>query len=117
MRGFFYCVYLPLLCIPMTELLKTNVGRLRIVGFLEGVSAILLFFIAVPLKYIWGYPQWSQIIGTAHGALFILFILNTMSVAGDQKWKFTGTTWKVLLASVVPFGTFYIDSKILRHIK
>jgi integral membrane protein len=101
----------------MTDLLKTNIGRLRVVAFLEGTSLILLFFVAVPLKYIWGYPHWSQIIGTAHGALFVLYILNTMSVASDQQWKFTTTTWKVLLASFIPFGTFYIDKKILKHVK
>ncbi len=101
----------------MIDLLKTNTGRLRIVGFFEGISLILLLFIAVPLKYIWGYPQGSQVLGTIHGALFILFIINTFSVAAEQKWQFGTTTWKVLLACVVPFGTFYIDSKILKHIK
>lgn len=101
----------------MIDLLKTNVGRLRIVGFFEGISLILLLFVAVPLKYIWGYPQGSQVLGTIHGALFLLFIINTLSVGVEQNWKFTTTTWKVLLACVIPFGTFYIDNKILKHIK
>jgi len=101
----------------MTELLKTKVGRLRIVGFLEGISLIVLLFIAVPLKYIWGYPMGSQVMGTIHGALFLLFVVNTLSVGVEQNWKFATTTWKVLLACVIPFGTFYIDNKILRHIK
>lgn len=101
----------------MIDLLKTKVGRLRIVGFFEGISLILLLFVAVPLKYIWGYPQVSQILGTIHGALFLLFIINTLSVGVEQNWKFTTTTWKVLLACIIPFGTFYIDNKILRHIK
>ncbi len=101
----------------MIDLLKTNIGRLRILGVLEGTSLILLLFVAVPLKYIWGYPQGSQVIGTIHGGLFLLFIINTLSVGVEQNWKFATTTWKVLLACVVPFGTFYIDRKILRHIK
>ena len=101
----------------MIDLLKTKVGRLRIVGFFEGISLILLLFVAVPLKYIWGYPQGSQILGTIHGALFLLFIINTLSVGVEQNWKFATTTWMVLLACVIPFGTFYIDNKILRHIK
>ncbi len=101
----------------MIHLLKTNIGRLRILGVLEGTSLILLLFVAVPLKYIWGYPQGSQVIGTIHGALFLLFVINTLSVGVEQNWKFATTTWKVLLACVVPFGTFYIDRKILRHIK
>jgi integral membrane protein len=100
----------------MMHLLKTKTGRLRIVGFLEGVSLLLLIFIAVPLKYYFGYPEGSRIVGTIHGALFLLFIFNTLSVGVEQNWKFRTTTWKVLLACVIPFGTFYIDKKILSKI-
>lgn len=101
----------------MTHLLKTKTGRLRVVGFFEGVSLILLLFVAVPLKYIGGYPQGSQVLGTIHGALFLWFVINTLSVGVEQNWKFKETTWKVLLACVIPFGTFYIDKKLLRHIQ
>jgi integral membrane protein len=100
----------------MIQLLKTKTGRLRIVGFLEGISLLVLIFIAVPLKYFFGYPEGSRIVGTIHGALFLLFIFNTISVGVEQNWKFRTTTWKVLLACVIPFGTFYIDKKILSKI-
>ncbi len=100
----------------MTNLLKTKTGRLRIVGFLEGISLLVLIFIAVPLKYVFGIPEGSQIVGSIHGALFLLFIFNTLGVGVEQNWKFKETTWKVLLACVVPFGTFYIDKKILSKI-
>lgn len=101
----------------MKNLLLTNTGRLRIIGFLEGTSLITLLFIAVPLKYIFGQPFLTRPIGTIHGALFLLFIFNTLSVGVEQNWKFKDTTWKVLLACIIPFGTFYIDNKILSKIK
>jgi len=101
----------------MTQLLKTNVGRLRIVGFLEGMSLLLLLFVAMPMKYIFHLPEFTRIIGTLHGALFLLFIFGTLSVGVEQEWKFRHTTWKVLLACIIPFGTFYIDKKILRFCK
>ncbi|TDW52283.1 integral membrane protein [Flavobacterium sp. 270] len=101
----------------MKNLLLTNTGRLRIIGFLEGTSLITLLFIAVPLKYIFNQPFLTRPIGTIHGALFLLFIFNTLSVGVEQNWKFKHTTWKVLLACIIPFGTFYIDNKILSKIK
>jgi len=101
----------------MTELLKTKVGRLRIVGFLEGISLLVLIFLAVPLKYILHNPIGSEVMGPIHGALFLLFVFNTLSVGIEQRWKFMTTTWKVLLACIIPFGTFYIDRKILSQIK
>ncbi|MGE6355727.1 DUF3817 domain-containing protein [Flavobacterium sp. NPDC079362] len=101
----------------MTHLLQTNTGRLRIIGFLEGISLLVLIFIAVPLKYIFETPFLTRPIGTIHGALFLLFIFNTLSVGVEQNWKFSDTTWKVLLACLIPFGTFYIDAKILSKIE
>ena len=98
----------------MNQLLKTNIGRLRIIGFLEGISLLLLLFVAMPLKYVFHFPVATSIMGTIHGALFLLFIFNTLSVGVEQGWKFQHTTWKVLLACIIPFGTFYIDKKILR---
>ena len=101
----------------MKELFKTKVGRLRIIGLLEGISLLLLLLVAVPMKYIWGNPAGSELVGPIHGVLFLLFVFNTLSVGIEQQWVFRRTTWKVLLACVLPFGTFYIDRTILKKIK
>lgn len=100
----------------MINLLKTSVGRLRLLGFLEGVSLLILLFIAVPIKYVGHDPSMVKAIGPVHGLLFLLFVVNTITVGIEQHWKFGTTTWKVLLACVIPFGTFYIDRKILSHV-
>lgn len=101
----------------MSTYFSSPIGRLRLLSFLEGGSLLFLVFIAVPLKYIWEIPQGSQLIGPIHGALFLLFILSTLNVSIEQNWKFREITWKVLLACVIPFGTFYIDHKILKKIQ
>lgn len=98
----------------MKELFRTSIGRLRIIGFLEGISLLILVFIMVPLKHYFNEPLGTRIVGPVHGALFLLFVFNTLSVGVEQQWKFSTTTWKVLLACIIPFGTFYIDRKILR---
>ena len=100
----------------MMNLFKNNIGRLRILGFLEGITLLLLTFIAVPLKYAANEPSLVKALGPIHGGLFLLFIFNTLSVGIEQQWKFKDTTWKVLLACIIPFGTFYIDHKILAQI-
>lgn len=100
----------------MIHLLKTKTGRLRILGFLEGSTLLLLIFVAVPVKYIFKNPAISETLGPVHGALFLLFVFNTLSVGVEQNWKFKSTTWKVLLACIIPFGTFYIDKTILSKI-
>ncbi|MEC5147135.1 DUF3817 domain-containing protein [Chitinophaga sp. 212800010-3] len=101
----------------MLQLFKTQIGRLRLIGILEGISLLVLLFIAVPLKYFSGNPHMVRLMGPIHGALFLLFIFNTLSAGVAYRWKFSTTTWKVLLACVIPFGSFYIDKHILRRIR
>ncbi|UTW63592.1 DUF3817 domain-containing protein [bacterium SCSIO 12741] len=98
----------------MIHFFTTNMGRLRLFGWLEGLSLLILVFVAVPLKYLLHEPKWVALMGPIHGGLFLLFIFNTLRTGIEQRWKFSETTWKVLIACLIPFGTFYIDNRILR---
>ncbi|WP_194533706.1 DUF3817 domain-containing protein [Zobellia nedashkovskayae] len=100
----------------MIDLFKTKLGRLRIIGFLEGISLLILVFVAVPMKYFFLDPSLTKSLGPIHGALFLLFIINTVGVGIEQNWRFRKTTWKVILACFIPFGTFYIDRKIFSQL-
>ena len=97
----------------MLRFLTTKIGRLRLIGFLEGISLLVLMGIGVPLKYAWGDASLVKMMGPLHGLLFLFFVVNTISVGITYRWRFSTTTWKVLLACIIPFGTFYIDRKIL----
>ena len=101
----------------MSHSLKNPVGRLRILGLLEGTSLLLLVLVAVPLKHFYHNPALVRAIGPVHGLLFLLFVLNTLRAGVEYHWKFRETTWKVLLACVIPFGTFYIDRNILARLE
>lgn len=103
--------------IIMNAYFRTRIGRLRLIGLLEGCSLLLLLFVAVPMKYYWNEPLGTRLLGPVHGVLFLLFVINTLSVGVEQRWAFRRTTWKVLLACIVPLGTFYIDRRILSRIK
>lgn len=85
----------------------------RIVAFLEGVSYILLLFIATPIKYVSGNPEYVKMLGMPHGILFMAYVVLAILIAGELKWD-KKTLGIVLLASILPFGTFYIDSKYLK---
>lgn len=97
----------------MKKFFSSKIGRLRMLALFEGLSLLLLLFIAVPFKHFYDDPTLVRSIGPVHGILFLLFILNALSVGIEQSWSFRTTTWKVLLACLIPFGTFFIDYKIL----
>ncbi|MDA0889998.1 MAG: DUF3817 domain-containing protein [Bacteroidetes bacterium] len=85
----------------------------RIIALLEGVSYILLLFIAVPLKYWGGDEQYVKLLGMPHGVLFVAYIFLAYFIKEDKKWG-TKDFGIVLLASILPFGTFYVDWKYLK---
>ncbi|HKZ66562.1 MAG TPA: DUF3817 domain-containing protein [Chitinophagaceae bacterium] len=96
----------------MTELFKSHIGRFRIIAFMEGCSLLALVFIAMPVKYLLGIPEATQAIGLIHGILFIIFIVATLSISILYKWN-VSRVLVVMASSVLPFGTFYVDKKIL----
>ena len=86
----------------------------RIVAFLEGLSYLLLLFIAVPVKYINGDPQYVKLLGMPHGLLFVAYIVLAIWIKPDFKWT-NKEFLIILLASIIPFGTFYIERKYLKR--
>jgi len=84
----------------------------RGISLLEGLSLLALLFIAMPLKYIWGNPEYVRIVGMAHGLLFVAYILFAVMTKFELNWK-AKTLFIVFAASVIPFGTFYVDKKYL----
>ncbi|MFT5513633.1 MAG: integral membrane protein [Bacteroidia bacterium] len=85
----------------------------RVVAFLEGVSYILLLFIATPIKYFGEDPTYVKMLGIPHGLLFMAYVIMALVLRSEKKWPNLKTVI-VLLASIIPFGTFYVDRKYLK---
>ncbi len=79
----------------------------KIISLLEGLSYILLLFIAVPIKYIYNNPSYVKMLGMPHGLLFITYIILAIMLKYELNWK--GKTFgMVCLLSVLPLGTFFV---------
>jgi integral membrane protein len=79
----------------------------------EGISALLLFFFAMPMKYIFDNPIYVKHIGMAHGMLFTAYIIIATILKFQQDWNVKKYA-EICLASIPPFGTFYIEKKYLK---
>ncbi len=90
---------------------STAVGRLRLVGWMEGASFVLLLGVAMPLKYIWGEPLAVRVVGLTHGVLWMAFLWLLYDAMKQQGW-----TWRQaavpLVAGLLPFGPFIIDRRL-----
>ena len=96
------------------NLLKTALGRLRIVAFIEGCSYLLLGFTMI-LKYKFAMPQPNYVVGLAHGILFVLYIVLLIQVSYLHRWNIF-KMFMAFISSLIPFGTFYADKVLFRRV-
>ena len=92
--------------------LKTPLNRFRILALLEGISYLLLG-ITMPLKYMLDIKEPNYIVGMVHGVLFMAYVVIAFQCIYRYKWGFLTAIW-VFTASLIPFGTFILDVKVLR---
>ena len=88
--------------------------HLRHIGLVEGTSTLLLFFVAMPLKYAADMAEAVSIVGMIHGVLFILYVIALIRAALAQKRPF-GWSAKVFIAAIIPFGPFVIERGLRRE--
>ncbi len=89
--------------------------QFRWVAFSEGLSFVLLLFVAMPLKYWAGLPLAVRVVGSVHGLLFVAFVFALFRVAVEREWP--ARRWGLaLLSSLVPFGTFAFDRSLKREL-
>jgi integral membrane protein len=98
----------------MFSQLSSTLGKFRLVALVEGLSFLILLFIAMPLKYIWDQPLFVRYFGSIHGLLFVLYILFLALCTIEYRWSFKKALILGLI-SIIPFGNFYADKKYLRN--
>jgi integral membrane protein len=91
----------------------SELKKFRLINKIEGISFILLLFVAMPLKYSFGYPIATKIVGMLHGLLVFAFIYQIFEAKKEAgfTWKETGL---YTLLSLVPFGSFYTDKELAK---
>ena len=91
--------------------MNSPVPLLRRLALIEGVSCLVLLFIAMPLKYFAGMPLAVMVTGWIHGVLFVLFALALLRVKLVCKWP-VGRCAMVFIAALLPFGPFVLDRRM-----
>ena len=90
--------------------------HLRIASMLEGISFLFLLFVAMPMKYAAGQPQWVSWAGRVHGGLFIVLVIALMRCARARGWSMQQGL-RVIGMALVPFGAFFLDRDFARELR
>lgn len=86
----------------------------RKTALIEGISYLILLFIAMPLKYIFNIPEAVKYFGWIHGLLFIVFAVILLTAAIQYKWSLKRVII-YFIGSVLPFVPFYLDKKLKKE--
>jgi len=76
----------------------TELKKFRLINKIEGISFLILLFVAMPLKYFAGIPIATKIVGMIHGIFVFAFLYQLLKEMGI-----------LTLMSLIPFGSFYND--------
>ncbi|MDQ3368585.1 MAG: DUF3817 domain-containing protein [Myxococcota bacterium] len=94
-------------------MLRTPLGRFRLISLIEGLSYVVLLAVAMPLKYLAHEPAAVRIVGGIHGALFVLFALALLAVKVQLRWS-VRTCAIAMLAAILPLGAFWLERGLRR---
>ncbi len=89
----------------------------KFIAIAEGISYLVLFFNMLVIKRLLPdlYKTFLYPIGMAHGLLFMSYVVLAFIIYKSQKWTFIELII-VQLASLFPFGTFYIEKKYIKNV-
>lgn len=88
-----------------------GIRNFRLIARAEGVSFLVLLLVAMPLKYLMGYPLAVKWTGWIHGILFITYLAAVAVSIKPMKWNLWSTLM-ALAASVIPFGPFFLEKSM-----
>ena len=80
--------------------------RMRLASLFEGTTLVILVCIAMPLKYMGGYPQATQVVGSVHGFAFLFYIWVVINTVSGGGWR-SGEVLRLLVSAFIPFGAFF----------
>jgi integral membrane protein len=91
--------------------MKNPITPLRHIGYIEGISFLLLLGVAMPLKYLAGIRMAVTVAGWIHGILFVLFCVALLRAMVEARWPFARAAL-LFIAALLPFGPFLVDRKL-----
>ena len=87
----------------------------RVLSLIEGLSLVVLLFIAMPAKYHFGISGVVPIAGITHGSLWLIYVVMSLIVSHQQKWS-VGFWLLTLLVSVMPFACIWLEKRLQQQI-
>ncbi len=97
------------------DALRLAVRGYRIMAYVTGVMLMILCFVCMPLRYFAGIPGPAEVVGAAHGVLYMIYLVVAFAMTRLVRMRVASAgTIIVLLAGTVPVLTFVVERWVTR---
>ena len=88
----------------------------RVAAWVTGIGLVILVFVAMPLKYFFGQPLLTAIVGMAHGFLYMAYIVITLLLAERCRWRPVDAL-VILVAGTIPLASFFAERRVTARVR
>lgn len=96
--------------------IATALRNYRVAAWVTGIGLLVLVFIAMPAKYLFGEPQLVALVGMMHGFLYMAYIVCTLILAERCRWRPLDAV-VILLAGTIPIASFVAERQVTRRVR
>ena len=97
--------------------MKSAVLRFRVMAIIAGVMSLLLWFVYMPIKYIFEAPDLHSSviwIPMVHGYLYPIYILTAIQFATKARWPIVKMLG-LILAGTLPIASLLAERRVVRR--
>ncbi len=96
--------------------MKSSLARFRVMAIVAGVMSLLLWFVDLPVVYLFDNPDWKAAVAWipfVHGWIYFAYVLVALQFSVKAKWPISKILW-LLLAGTLPVASLIAERRVVR---
>ncbi len=97
--------------------MSSAVKRFRFMALVAGVMSLLLWFVDLPVVYLFNNPDWKAAVAWipfVHGWIYLAYVLVALQFSVKDNWPIKKIVW-LLLAGTLPFASIAAERRVVRQ--
>ena len=96
--------------------MKSSLARFRVMAIIAGVMSLLLWFVDLPVAYLFDNPDWKAAVAWipfVHGWIYFAYVIVALQFSVKAKWPISKILW-LLLAGTLPVASLIAERRVVR---
>jgi integral membrane protein len=97
--------------------MKSTLLRFRVMAILAGIMSLLLWFIDLPVVYLFDNADWKAAVAWipfVHGWIYLAYVLTALQFSVKAHWPIKKILW-LLLAGTLPIASLIAERRVVRR--